>query len=74
MGILSFCSRIENLGSSLGFLLLFVTRNHDIFFVSRTRWKTMFDDLWGEVPRLFRKWEVPPLSAYFFTTFPDFFI
>ena len=35
------------------------------FFISGTAWETLFDDFWGEVPRLLRKWEVPALGAYF---------
>ena len=34
------------------------------FFIFGTRWKTMSDDFWGEVPRLLQKWEVPVLGAY----------
>ena len=33
------------------------------FFVSRSGWETMTDDLWGEVPWLLRKWEIPSLGA-----------
>ena len=36
------------------------------FFVSRSGWETMTNDLWGEVPWLLRKWEIPFLSAFFY--------
>ena len=65
IGILSFCLGIENLGSSLGFLLLFVIGNHDIFHLWNW-WETMFDDLWGEVPRLLRKWKSQHWVRIFF--------
>ena len=35
------------------------------FFIFGTGRETMLDNLWGEVPRLLRKWEVPTLGAYF---------
>ena len=36
------------------------------FFISGSRWETMFDDLWDEVPWLLRKWEIPFLSAFLY--------
>ena len=65
MGILNFYPGIGSLGLFLGILLLFVTGNHDTFFISGTGWETMSDDLWGEISRLLQKWEVPSLGAYF---------
>ena len=35
------------------------------FFVFGSGWETMFDDLWGEVPWLLRKWEIPSHRAFF---------
>ena len=71
MGILSFYPGIENLGSSLGFLPPFVTENHDTFFIFGIGWETMSDNLWGEISRLLRKWEVSSLDAYFLSFFLD---
>ena len=65
MGILNFYPGIGSLGLFLGILLLFVTGNHDTFFIFGTGWETMSDDLWGEISRLLQKWEVPSLGAYF---------
>ena len=39
------------------------------FFISCSGWETMFDDLWGEVPWLPQKWEIPSLNAFFFSFF-----
>ena len=39
------------------------------FFIFGTSWETMSNDLWGKVLRLLRKWEVPPLGAYFLSFF-----
>ena len=33
------------------------------FFVSRDGWETLSDDLWGDVPRLLRRWGTPKLGA-----------
>ena len=35
-------------------------------FVSGNDWETFFDDFWGEVPRLLRRWETPQLGALSF--------
>ena len=35
------------------------------FFISGKGWETPSDNLWGEVLRLLRKWEVLALGAYF---------
>ena len=32
----------------------------------------MFDNFWGEIPRLLRKWEVPVLGAYFYRFLESF--
>lgn len=37
------------------------------FFVYGGGWETPFDDLWGDVPRLLRRWETPKLGASFFS-------
>ena len=66
MDTLSSYLGVESLESYVVFLHSFVTGNHDTFFVSRSGWKTMTDDLWGEVPWLLRKWEIPSLSAFFY--------
>ena len=34
------------------------------FFVSGDGWETLFDDFWGDVPRLLRWWETPQLGAF----------
>ena len=33
------------------------------FFISGTSWETILDEVWGEVPKLLRKWEIPSLGA-----------
>ena len=34
------------------------------FFVSGDGWETLSDNLWGDVPRLLRRWETPLLGAF----------
>ena len=34
------------------------------FFVSGDGWETLFDDFWGDIPRLLRRWETPQLGAF----------
>jgi len=38
------------------------------FFISRSGWETMSDDLWGEVPWLLWKWEIPSLGVSLFSS------
>ena len=35
-------------------------------FVSGSGWETMTNNLWGEVPWLLQKWEIPSLSAFLY--------
>ena len=47
------------------------------FFVSGDGWETLPDDLWGNVPRLLRRWETPLIGAfapYELHFFPSLFI
>ena len=34
------------------------------FFVSGDSWETLFDDFWGDFPRLLRWWETPVLGVF----------
>ena len=34
------------------------------FFVSGDGWETLPDDLWGNVPRLLRRWETPLIGVF----------
>ena len=34
------------------------------FFVSGDGWETLPDDLWGNIPRLLRRWETPLIGAF----------
>ena len=43
------------------------------FFIFGKGWETLFDDFWGEVLRLLRKWEVPAFGVYFHYTFLSLF-
>ena len=53
----------------------FPTSFHDwksrYFFVSG-EFKTLSNDLWGEVPRLLQGWEIPTLATLFFFSCPCF--
>ena len=46
------------------------------FFVSGDGWETLFNELWGEVPRLLRRWRAPSLGvlsscqSFIFLLFP----
>ena len=63
IGILKFYLGIGSLESSVASLLPFVTRSHDIFFISGSRWETMSDDLWDEVLWFLWKWEILSFGA-----------
>lgn len=43
------------------------------FFVSGDRWETASGDLWGDVPKLLRRWETPKLGAISSVTNFSFF-
>ena len=48
------------------FLTSFRDQKSQYLFISGSGWETMSNDLWGEVPQLLQKWEIPSLGTSLF--------
>ena len=75
MGTMNWCLGRGRLGSS-GTCPHHLDTGSPDSFVSGDDWKTPFDEVWGDLPRLLRRWRIPSLGTSLFLPVlcPSFFL
>ena len=61
---MSLCPRTEGLSLTSIFLCPFIIRSLGIFSSRVINERPFFDDFWGQIPRLLRRWETPQIDAF----------